>query len=594
MKKALSVFLILFSSLVNFAQENQFHYMMDVDTTRVGLHGIAVDPDGKIWYAAHDDSLGITVLNSDLTPASFSPVTSVTIDGETHSILTKCKGMELDHEGNIVIIMNSIELYRINYKTGEGMTFANLQTATESEKGSFTKPGIDSEGNVYIGSVVTDEAAPNPIWKLDSNFELVGNAVEVQPNWSRTVEVSQDGKELFMGGLWGTVFFHFHSDDLFIYELDESFPVPDLGFGGAVSSINYDNDGNLWISDEGYNIYWVYDFNASTYTQVGDVNDPIMNLPRGAGVSVTGDTVYVVNFGGAVQMWAKGTPPPQPATSLFDDFEDADTVNAWTGSWGTFDDGGGATTIAYEITGDDGYNNSLYSLHTTGQFGAFGGVVGLFNQEGTELNLEGTYTGIAFAAKGEAVDVRVRVRELKAESERGYAYFGKIFTPTPEWTFYVIPFDSLNPQYGDPIPPFDATDLYAIDFGPAAAQTDIDVYIDDIYFWAVNPPTSVEEKDIENIPAGYTLSQNYPNPFNPSTIIDFSIPQSGLVSLKIYDLLGREITTLVNEYMNIGNYSVDFSAFALSNRNGDLSSGVYFYVLKSRGYSLMKKMILLK
>ncbi len=588
MKKTLFVLLVFFSSLSVFGQVHQFHYVMDIDTSRAGLHGIAVDPDGKIWFAANSDSLGITVLNRDLTPASFSPITQLTIGNETHNVLTLCKGMDVDQNGNIIAVMNARELYRINYKTGEGMTYADLKTATQSTKSSFTKPGVDAQGNIYIGAVITVDTLPNPIWKLDSNFELIGSAVEVQPTWSRAVEVSADGKEIFMGGLWGTVLYHFHSDDLFTYTLDENFPTPGIGFGGTVSSINYDHQGNLWISDEGYNIYWVYDFNTSTYTQVGDVNDPIMNLPRGAGFSVTGDTVYIVNFGNnKVQMWVKGPQPPQPALSLFDDFEDGDTVNAWTGSWSTFDDGGGATTIAYEISGDEGYNNSLYSLHATGKFVSYGGVVGLFNQEGTELNLEGVYTGIAFAAKGNAVDVRVRVREEKAESDRGWAYFGKVFTPTPEWSFYVIPFDSMTPQYGDPVPPFDATDLYAIDFGPAAAQTNIDVYIDDIYFWAVNPPTSVREKNTEIIPTGYLLSQNYPNPFNPSTTINFSIPKSCFVSLIVYDLLGREVAVLIKDYLTVGTYIADFDA-------SKLSSGVYIYRLTAPGYTMSRKMMLLK
>jgi hypothetical protein len=90
-----------------------------------------------------------------------------------------------------------------------------------------------------------------------------------------------------------------------------------------------------------------------------------------------------------------------------------------------------------------------------------------------------------------------------------------------------------------------------------------------------------------SIPENYSLSQNYPNPFNPTTKINFSIPKSGLVSLKVYDLLGREITTLVNEVKISGTYLVDFNA-------STLSSGVYFYKLESNGFSQVKKMMLIK
>ena len=89
------------------------------------------------------------------------------------------------------------------------------------------------------------------------------------------------------------------------------------------------------------------------------------------------------------------------------------------------------------------------------------------------------------------------------------------------------------------------------------------------------------------IPSTYTLNQNYPNPFNPVTKINFDIPKQGLVSLRIYDILGREVRTLVNEFKAPGSYSVDFNG-------ADLSSGVYFYRLESNGFSDIKRMMLIK
>ncbi|MCI0450555.1 MAG: T9SS type A sorting domain-containing protein [Chlorobi bacterium] len=89
------------------------------------------------------------------------------------------------------------------------------------------------------------------------------------------------------------------------------------------------------------------------------------------------------------------------------------------------------------------------------------------------------------------------------------------------------------------------------------------------------------------VPAEFTLSQNYPNPFNPVTNIAFSIPQSGLVTLKVYDISGKEMAVLVNQQMLAGSYRVDFDA-------SSLSSGVYFYKLSSENYSATKKMVLIK
>jgi hypothetical protein len=98
--------------------------------------------------------------------------------------------------------------------------------------------------------------------------------------------------------------------------------------------------------------------------------------------------------------------------------------------------------------------------------------------------------------------------------------------------------------------------------------------------------TGVEQMG-EAVPTGYALSQNYPNPFNPSTTIDFSLPASGFVSLKVFDLLGREVATLVNEEKAAGSYRATFEA-------SSLPSGTYFYTLKSGSFSEVKKMTLLK
>ncbi len=94
-------------------------------------------------------------------------------------------------------------------------------------------------------------------------------------------------------------------------------------------------------------------------------------------------------------------------------------------------------------------------------------------------------------------------------------------------------------------------------------------------------------KSEEEIPKKYSLSQNYPNPFNPVTKINFSIPKYSFVSLIIYDILGREIKSPVKEYVEQGNYSIDFNA-------SEFSSGVYFYKLTAGDFSETKRMILLK
>jgi len=99
-----------------------------------------------------------------------------------------------------------------------------------------------------------------------------------------------------------------------------------------------------------------------------------------------------------------------------------------------------------------------------------------------------------------------------------------------------------------------------------------------------------------SIPNEYTLSQNYPNPFNPSTNISYQLPKAGYVSLKVYDLLGREVSTLVNEFQQPGTYNSAFSSASGGQvLNSAFASGVYFYTLNvDNNFVQTKKMILLR
>ena len=92
---------------------------------------------------------------------------------------------------------------------------------------------------------------------------------------------------------------------------------------------------------------------------------------------------------------------------------------------------------------------------------------------------------------------------------------------------------------------------------------------------------------IIGIPSKFELSQNYPNPFNPSTKITFALPNDGKVSLKIYDMTGKEVMLLVNEVKTAGYYSDSFNA-------SSLSSGIYFYTLSADNFTATKKMMLVK
>ena len=106
-----------------------------------------------------------------------------------------------------------------------------------------------------------------------------------------------------------------------------------------------------------------------------------------------------------------------------------------------------------------------------------------------------------------------------------------------------------------------------------------------IDFTAIVLPVSVENEGEQ--PNEYFLAQNYPNPFNPSTKISYGIQEAGVVTIKVYNILGSEVATLVNEHKPAGNYEVSFG-------EGELASGVYIYRLSANNFIQTRKMILEK
>jgi hypothetical protein len=128
--------------------------------------------------------------------------------------------------------------------------------------------------------------------------------------------------------------------------------------------------------------------------------------------------------------------------------------------------------------------------------------------------------------------------------------------------------------------------LYAVCFNDADYGTAVGEY-GTILHTKNGGATFVEEEQIDEVPKTYSLSNNFPNPFNPSTKIRYSVSRSTLVQIKVYDILGNEIETLVNEEKPAGIYELNWNAVALP-------SGVYFYRIIAGSFIQTRKMILLK
>jgi len=180
--------------------------------------------------------------------------------------------------------------------------------------------------------------------------------------------------------------------------------------------------------------------------------------------------------------------------------------------------------------------------------------------------------------------VRLKVKLLQKTASGGYFSEAKDIGPT--WGTY-----TWGIQY--PVPSFEGFGV-GVTVGQSTSLMKAVIAISRIELWKngvcyyvylFSTITAIE--DNPSIPTGFTLSQNYPNPFNPSTKIKISIPESGDYKLAVYNILGEEISTLVNGYLPIGSHEFTFNAVGLP-------SGMYIYRLIGRNALLSKKMALVK
>ena len=193
------------------------------------------------------------------------------------------------------------------------------------------------------------------------------------------------------------------------------------------------------------------------------------------------------------------------------------------------------------------------------------------------------------------------MRVLQLTDDNGdMVYTGTLNVQAPAWNGFEYRYAYSSPDNGWQAEPAGFGDFayrvryieqngYRSFVQPYNAPTDTWIGQEDKSAEWEEAPSGVVSVGDENFgtPFKFNLSQNYPNPFNPSTVINFTIPQNGLVTLKVYNLLGQEVATLINKEMNAGSYDYSFNAT-------NLGSGIYFYSLKAGNFTATKKMMLLK
>ncbi len=341
-------FLLIFAGFSMASDTWQFEKILidyeQPQSNSTGIHGVAVAPDGNIWIAPHGDLAKdsvitendtiyyrpIHVLDPDGNHVSFSPIRVLEFPDGTLDTLHALsphngsgKGISVDKDGNILYTSWST-VYRIDYTNGKA-----LNRFTPEDMSSMTEAVQDENGNIYVGYVLSGS---RPIYILNDDFELVGNAIDTLGHITRTMAVTPDGKDLFVGSTWnGFGIEHLHSDipgvvkftavDTFgnwdqVYVEEEDSTYTDVKLWS--SCLDWGPDGMLWAGNlrpdwSGPKGAMWYSYDVETKERVDSVGVPLgdpaaggVYSPRGADWSNDGKTMYLGDFDyNIVSVWTK-------------------------------------------------------------------------------------------------------------------------------------------------------------------------------------------------------------------------------------------------------------------------------------------------
>lgn len=259
----------------------------------------------------------------------------------------------------------------------------------------------------------------------------------------------------------------------------------------------------------------------------------------------------------------------------FEDWNTFDPVN-----WTSLDESGGIDGITESSDAHEGSSSVRMEVVDLGGF-AFPPYLWSIDDNGnyhTVSQKHGSLKGwYKFSPQGND-QLYIVVGMLDSDSSVVGAGAFSSLSAISSWTQFDIPI-YYNPGTPDPVQTFISIGIYD-STGQSSAGTF--ALIDHLSF---TDPSAVEQ--ISGLPKDFSLSQNYPNPFNPTTNIEYTIPEASFVQLKVYDILGNEVATLVNEEQSAGTYRADFIA-------NNLASGLYIAKLQAGNYSQTIKMSLLK
>ncbi len=302
--------------------------------------GLAVDGAGKIWYgsyyksdsilvpehhdttatggdttiaAAYSGCRAVYVFNPDGTQASFSPIKTVTTTDGTDTLWNTQRGYRTDPNGDVVIGSWCV-YYRITHLTGEGIGKKLLPYPTDPATWSgesVVDPAFDDAGNMFTNCVV---AGAGPIKAFDTSWDPIADVVDASnlSSYSRTIEVSGDGNDIYFCNFGTPLVVRFHSDagvygTYAAVDTIKNIPVEAISWGKG------DQSGYLWMGNMNTCAHYAYDPTTKTY--VDSIMHPEMAVlgakPRGIDFTADGDTAYITYFNtwdnDAVYRFVKGT-----------------------------------------------------------------------------------------------------------------------------------------------------------------------------------------------------------------------------------------------------------------------------------------------
>ncbi|MEO8447547.1 MAG: SBBP repeat-containing protein [bacterium] len=460
----------------------------------------------------------------------------------------KVNGIAIDASGNVyvtgsTVLSNGGVMVTVKYNSSGVQQWAKqlgVPSASPAVPGRQKSPiGVDASGNVYVGGSRTfgGSNVGTMLVKYNSNGDTL---------WTRRYKGTQT-----LNGL-GSAFQCIKLDGNFIYATGKSFDMnPNLTFA---TTIKYNSSGGVeWIRKD---------------TLIGG-SDEVIAIESDA----SGNIIVTCNYGYNIATFKYNS----TGTLLW--------KKVYTGISGDYYD---------EVTGlaldQNGYIYLTGISRRTTLSGSEAFLALKYDPSGNQIwesFADGTGNE-ADISKGIAVDSsgNVYVTGISFDVPFNFNYMTVKFDATGVQKWKIIYDGGFTNRRDEPI-------AIAVDAGNNVIVTGISDRLasgDD--YATIKYSQSVGVTQIsQNIPDKFSLSQNYPNPFNPVTNIEFGIRKAGQVSLKIYDMLGKETATLVNGYLEAGTYKYNFDA-------SGLNSGIYFYKISSgngfENFTSVKKMIFLK